>query len=336
MLNINKEGIESRVQPPLGRCYNNLRNAYDKMTLIKKAMPNDFKNSSEVIKIENEINEIRGEVNNIKKWLTGVVEKFNNVERKNEQLFANLLYEGGSYTKTQTSKKASRISYDHDWGTFEVSNNEYISGYYTSTTGRVYAICYQHYVTKQGKGNFFGVNWNGTCNRAAEAAILSAYTEVGIDEIIQSLNNEHRDGRVIASNEYWNEYGLQRSEDYFWCYGQADRVKKGNTEVEGTYEEILGNHLKTTDGYALVWVTTSGVYEGESGKIWVRNFDSESEVSGVHWVSVLDYRVVDGQEQIAVADPGANLDENGNTPVQWYNIGEFQYGISRMVLISEQ
>lgn len=345
---INKEGIRKEVKPLFNICYNDLDNAYDKVSLMKKNAPIDFKKTSTMGTVITEIDEVRNEIKELDTWVAEIIDIYDDLERKNEKLLTQIYYEGTLGVKNQNLRQ---VAYNYDFGTFEASNREYISGYYTSGKGKVFTICYQHYESEQGRGNFFGVNWNGTCNRASEAAILSAYTDMTPDKIIQSLNNEHKDGRVIASNEYWNEFNLQINGDYFWSCGKknvsmkewenSETSKIEKTKVEGTYEEVLANHFQTTDGYALVWVTTTDKYAGESGKIWVSDSNPGSDTSGVHWVSVLDYRVTeDGQEQIAIADPGvapeANLDGSGYPPVQWYNIGEFTDGISRMVLISEK
>ena len=66
----------------------------------------------------------------------------------------------------------------------------------------------------------------------------------------------------------------------------------------------------------MIWLN-NGAYYGASGTKWTGE---------IHWVAILDYRVNNGKEEIVIADwRGAG----------WYDIGEFQNGISRIALISE-
>ena len=110
-------------------------------------------------------------------------------------------------------------------------------------------------------------------------------------------------GCTIASNgELWNKYNL--STGTFSAFS--------GTSYVGTLRKQL-----QSGGYALVWLNNGGTYRGASGEVWTKLY---------HWVAIIDYRVTDGKEQIAVAD---------HRGVGWYDIKEFKNGVSNYVPINE-
>jgi len=184
---------------------------------------------------------------------------------------------------------------------------DYIIGYWTSTTGRIFTVLAQ--------GEIPG--WSGCCNRAASAIIASGYSKETPTELVDFMDEKYVDNSIIPeTDQYWYKYKLKRVE-FITQYLSVD-----------SYTEKLRNQLKK-GGYAAIWVETD--YEGD-------NYDGltlDGWTDHIHWVAIIDYKIDEfGNEKICIADyRGAD----------WYPIEEFsgyvtgdRQGISHLVLIEEE
>lgn len=179
-----------------------------------------------------------------------------------------------------------------------------VTGYYTSTRGRTFTILNQCNIEAP-------LDWGQRCNRAACTIIASGYTNESPTELINVMNMEYAaEGEPIIPSKYFTLYGLERSSGFM---GQMDVT---------SYVTKLREQLRN-GGYAVIWLNKGNndsaiPYPGKEEEQWTGD---------IHWVAILDFAVKDGQEKMVVADwRGA----------KWYDIDEFQFGISNMAFISEK
>ena len=125
--------------------------------------------------------------------------------------------------------------------------------------------------------------------------------------------NQYYD-QEVPTDKYWNLYGLTRTE------------YKGTPTKAEKFVEIIREQLRK-GGYIAVWVNTEGAgYRGKSNEGWTEN---------IHWMAIIDYKVENGKEKIAIADARGVL---------WKDIDEFQSpvvglddgGVSAYALINEE
>lgn len=208
---------------------------------------------------------------------------------------------GAGESNLQERAKAAQRYYDEfkekDSGVYQpgVGSGNYSNGTYISSKGRTFRILNQNKIS----------GWGSKCNRAAAAIIASGYSEQDDATLINVMNDKYaeRGDTIVAENNYWNLYGLELK-------GKKDMGYK----TKDQYVPILREQLKS-GGYAMIWLGFGRETFGESGTKWTKN---------IHWVAILDYS--ENTDQIIIADwRGA----------KWYNITEFQSGISGIALIDE-
>ena len=179
----------------------------------------------------------------------------------------------------------------------EESDDEIVTCYYTSTSGRKFTILNQATIK-------IPVDWSDKCNRAAAAIIASGYSNESASAIVLSMNIDYADeGDPIIPTKFFEQYGLERT-----------TFQTGGLSVE-EYTSQLREQLQN-GGYAAIWLSGNTIY-GKTQK-WTDE---------IHWVAVIDYRNNNGKEEIVIADwRGAD----------WYDIDEFKNGVSFLSLISEK
>lgn len=189
------------------------------------------------------------------------------------------------------------VAIEEQSGTFTPDGSDpAVKGYYTSSRGLTFTVLNQMAIP----------NWHDRCNKAAGAIIASAYSDETADELVATIDNSQNTYGWSGSptDIYYNLYGLHIKE-----------AIRNHTDVEecvGIFREQL-----LSGGYVTIWLNNGGTYYGKSGMRWTSLY---------HWVAIVDYRVVNGHEEIMV------LDYRG---ADWYPIDEYQYGVETMRLISE-
>ena len=175
-----------------------------------------------------------------------------------------------------------------------VGKGNYHSSLYRSTKGRVFTVLNQGIIS----------GWGSRCNRAAAAIIASGYSNEDDATLVNTMNAKYAEAgdTIVPRDNYWNLYGLSLVSD-----------KLGGLSVE-EYTSQLREHLQNGE-YAMIWMNHA--YTGKSNTTWTGN---------IHWVAIIDYKVVNGKEKIVVAD---------HRGAAWYDIDEFQHGIARIAFIRE-
>jgi len=307
-INCDIEGLTNKVQPSLNSGKNDLDLATNIISSI--IIPSDFDYYYEVKRIPEKISSIKDELIDINNWILGVVNKFENAERENENILRNLLeFFTGGLIKTDT------VTVQMPLGNNEIMpdnftkaidpETKYVSGYFFTNTGKMLTAIQQTLIS----------GWGGKCNRAATSMVLSMYSDKPIEEIVDDLNQFH--DVTIPSNKFFNEYGLTRS-----GYLKPTQIEQEKLQAVLEYSVQSGESC-------LVWVKGTNVV-GESGKVWTKV---------EHWVAVVDYRVSNGHAEIAIADSdGTKKDVAGTKTfeaVDWYPVTEFDGKISNLVVVAE-
>jgi len=88
MINCDTEGLTNKVLPPLNEGVNDLEAAENIISSI--SVPIGFDYTNEVYRTPQNIRGIKKEVNEIKKWISEVVNKFENAEKQNENILDNI------------------------------------------------------------------------------------------------------------------------------------------------------------------------------------------------------------------------------------------------------
>lgn len=150
------------------------------------------------------------------------------------------------------------------------------------------------------RGDYTGI---GLCNHVASAVVASIgiNPNISMEERIEFekelVFSRQTDASWMGGNDWWKQYGFQRSESYRG--GRADE----------DFKSSLREHLKS-GGYATLWLcgrNTSGastVVIGQSGQMWTNE---------IHWIAILAYD--EEYDQICIGDGYKS---------GWYDINEFE------------
>jgi len=310
--------IRDKAIVPLDKSCKNIEEAANDLASIN--IPNNFQYRGELVNIADKIKKRAGSVGEIKNLILSATTMIEEVEAKNENILNRLFNIDFMQRTSEDNNVNDKVIKNESRGTFIEADEMYICGYYSSLNGRKFTIFDQQY--KSEFGFLFGedkVDWSQKCNKAASIIVASAFTDKSSEELVNEVNR-HRMDNIIPTNDFWNEFGLERSDYYQWM--PTYQTAYGDDIREG-YTEVLREHLENGGVAALIWVGVegdkSGVYKGKSGEEW-----TQAGV-GMHWVAIIDYS--SEEEKMVISDArGAD----------WYDIDEFNHNIGNMVLISEK
>lgn len=177
-----------------------------------------------------------------------------------------------------------------EWSKFRI-DNKIIGSFKSAITSKTF------YIYNQGAKNDSGASssWGIWCNRAATICLCSGYYAKNTDGAIELFWKANNAGYDINCQSFYNSYGLTRTSIGSGYSNNKDKLRTA---------------LKSGK-YGLIYIRNSH-YNGASGQNWTYT---------AHWLPIIGYQVVNGSEQIFVADPG-----HGGTG--WYNINEFNSATS--------